>query len=183
GLVNGEVVLGPALAHRLGLHAGDTIAFETRQGTQPLRIVGVTSEYTGGGMAVYLEWHTAQRLLDLKGVHAILVTAQRGIAPALGDRLRAFCSERGLLFQSNDDVHRHFHQQLEGMQGFIWVLISLVFVVASLGVVNTLTMNVLEQTRELGVLRAIGMKRLQVGKLIMAQALALGIISLLPGVL
>jgi putative ABC transport system permease protein len=44
-------------------------------------------------------------------------------------------------------------------------------------------MNVLEQTRELGVLRAIGLKRGQVGKLVLSQALAVGVISLLPGVL
>ena len=44
-------------------------------------------------------------------------------------------------------------------------------------------MNVLEQTRELGVLRAIGMKRSQVGKMILSQAFALGVISLLPGTL
>jgi len=46
-----------------------------------------------------------------------------------------------------------------------------------------LTMNVLEQTRELGVLRAIGMKRRQIAKMILAQALALAIISLIPGTL
>ncbi len=37
------------------------------------------------------------------------------------------------------------------------LLIALVFVVASLGVINTLTMNVLEQTREIGLLRAVAM--------------------------
>src|SRR5207247_1325131 len=46
-----------------------------------------------------------------------------------------------------------------------------------------LTMNVLEQTRELGILRAIGMRRRQVHKLILAQALLLAGISLVPGTL
>jgi putative ABC transport system permease protein len=57
----------------------------------------------------------------------------------------------------------------------------LLLVVASLGVVNTLAVNVLEQTRELGVLRALGMKRVQVARLIVSQALAMGLIGLLPG--
>jgi putative ABC transport system permease protein len=65
--------------------------------------------------------------------------------------------------------------------GLVWALLVLVFVVASLAVVNTLTMNVLEQTRELGVLRAVGLKRGQLRKLVLAQALALGLISLVPG--
>jgi putative ABC transport system permease protein len=42
-------------------------------------------------------------------------------------------------------------------------------------------MNVMEQTRELGVLRAIGLKRSQLGKLILAQALAMGLLSIVPG--
>src|SRR5262249_53092729 len=46
----------------------------------------------------------------------------------------------------------------------------------------TLTMNVQEQTRELGVLRAIGMRRGQVAKMVVAQAITLGVLSLLLGV-
>jgi putative ABC transport system permease protein len=57
-----------------------------------------------------------------------------------------------------------------------------VFLVASLGSVNTLTMNVLEQTRELGVLRAIAMTRRQVGRLVRTQAFALGLMGLIPGI-
>ena len=64
----------------------------------------------------------------------------------------------------------------------MWMLIALLFVVASLGIVNTLTMNIHEQTRELGVLRAIGMRRAQVRRGVVAQALALGVLSVLPGV-
>src|SRR5207245_4043861 len=43
-------------------------------------------------------------------------------------------------------------------------------------------MNVLEQTRELGVLRAIAFTRGQVRKMVLSQALALGVISLVPGI-
>ena len=71
---------------------------------------------------------------------------------------------------------------LEGVEGSIWVMITLFFLVASLGIVNTLTMNINEQTREMGVLRAIGVRRIEVGKMVLAQALIIGIVSVLPGV-
>ncbi len=183
GLLQGEVVLGTALAQRLGLRVGDEVTLQTRHGPQALRIAGTASEYTGGGMALYMDWDAAKRSFDLGGVHTLLVTARTGAATDLAARLQAFCEERGLLFQSNADVRRFFDSQIEGFLGFVWILLALVFVVASLGIVNTLTMNVLEQTRELGILRALGMKRRQVGKLILAQALALTVISLVPGVL
>jgi putative ABC transport system permease protein len=183
GLKQGDVVLGTAVGHRLGVGIGDTVSLDTRQGSTKLNVIGTASEYTGGGMALYMDWHVAQKLFEINGVHAILVNANKGAKDNLKAALTSFCDQRGLLLQSNDEVHRTLGKQLEGFLGFLWVLLSLVFVVASLGVVNTLTMNVLEQTREFGVLRAIGMKRMQVAKLIVTQALALGVISLLPGVL
>ena len=49
--------------------------------------------------------------------------------------------------------------------------------------VNTLTMNVLEQTRELSVMRATGMMRRQVVKTVMAQAIYLGVVGIALGAL
>jgi putative ABC transport system permease protein len=182
GLLQGEAVLGTPLAKRLGLGAGDTITVETRQGPRALRVVGTATEYTGGGMALYLEWDLAKRLFQQQGAHAFNITARRGEAARLEEPLKAYCERHNYLFQSKADLRAMFDQQSAGFLGFLWALVALVFVVASLGIVNTLTMNVLEQTRELGALRAIGMKRGQVRKMVLAQAVALGLISLLPGV-
>jgi putative ABC transport system permease protein len=57
----------------------------------------------------------------------------------------------------------------------------LTFAVASLGVVNTLTMNVIEQSRDLSLLRAIGMTSSQTRRLVLGQAGLLGQVSLIPG--
>ena len=183
GLVDGGVVAGTAAARALNLKVGEEIPIATRLGIRNFPIVGTASEYTGGGMAVYIDRRVAQPLFNLQGVHALLLTAKDGERGELESRLRPLVEQHGLLLQSNEDVHNTLGQQLRGFLGFLWVLLSLVFVVAALGVVNTLTMNVLEQTREFGLLRAIGMKRRQMAKLIISQALALGIISLIPGVL
>jgi putative ABC transport system permease protein len=181
GLAQGEVVLGTTLAKRMSLGVGDDITVQTRHGPQALRVAGTVSEYIGGGLALYMDWTTATRLFEVPGVHTYLVNARPGASAGLGARLRDFCAERGYQFQSITEVRETFDKQMEGFLGSVWVLLSLVFVVASLGIVNTLTMNVLEQTRELGVLRAIGMRRFQVAKMIISQALALSVISLIPG--
>src|SRR5205085_3466401 len=85
--------------------------------------------------------------------------------------------------QSNAELRAGVDKIIDGVVGFLWVLIGLVFVVASLGIVNTLTMNVHEQTRELGVLRAIGMRRGQVWKMVVSQAITLGLLSVLLGLI
>ena len=72
---------------------------------------------------------------------------------------------------------------MSGVVGTLWGLIALGFVIASFGIVNTLTMNVLEQTREIGILRAIAMKRRQISRMIFSQAMVVGVVSLIPGIL
>jgi putative ABC transport system permease protein len=181
GLRAGEVVLATGLAQQLKLHAGDLLTLQTPHGPKQLRIAGTATEYAAGGSAVHIEWHTAKRLLGLPGVHVFLVSARAGEAAALAPILRQFCERHHLLLQSNAE----FAAMIDGLQarasGLLWALMALVFVLASLGIVNTLTMNVQEQTRELGVLRALGMKRGQVRRLVLTQAGLLGVIGLIPG--
>ena len=57
------------------------------------------------------------------------------------------------------------------------------FVIGGVAVGNTLSMSVLEQTRELGLLRIIGMTRRQVRKLVLWESLLLGILGTLLGTL
>jgi putative ABC transport system permease protein len=182
GLAEGGVVIGLGLSQSLRRGAGDRVTVQTPHGPQALQVVGIVNEYTVGGMALYVQWDRAKRLLDFRGAHAFEVAARPGQAERLGDALRRFCAAEGLMLQTNRELRRIIDEAMHGVARFLWVVIALILVVASLGVVNTLTMNVLEQTRELGVLRAIGMKRGQLGRLIVAQALAVGVLSLFPGV-
>src|SRR5262249_28603164 len=145
GLLRGEAVLGSLLAQRLGLRVGDRIPLETRHGPRSLRGAGLATEYTRGGLAPYLEWGAALQLFDVRGAHTLLVTARPGQAAGLGPVLSAFCAERHYLFQSNAELREQFYRQMGDFQGLVWALVALVFVVAALGVANTLTMNVLEQ--------------------------------------
>ncbi len=183
GLLAGEVVLGSGLAQRLGLHRGDVLKLTTIQGVRELRIAGTAVEYAGGGLALYLEWETARKLLDLPGVHVFLASNRTGDVSSLASNLRDFCERHHLLLQSNADLRSLIEAMLSRVSGALWGLMVLAFAVASLGIVNTLTMNVHDQTREFGVLRALGLKRGQVGKVIIAQAVVLAGISLLPGAL
>jgi len=48
--------------------------------------------------------------------------------------------------------------------------------------INTLAMNILEQTREIGMLRVVAMTRKQIRRMILAQALIMAFIGILPGV-
>jgi putative ABC transport system permease protein len=182
GLHAGEVVLGTGLALRLGLNRGGMLKLTTTQGVRQLRVAGTAVEYAGGGLALYLEWETARKLLDLPGVHVFLVSNRTGPG-SLASNLHDFCERHHLLLQSNADLRSLIEGMLSRVSGALWGLMALAFAVASLGIVNTLTMNVHDQTREFGVLRALGLKRGQVCKVVVIQAVLLASLSLLPGAL
>jgi len=183
GLFAGEVIIGTVLAHRTGLGLGDQITLETRAGAQQLRIAGTTTEYTVGGMTLYMERSAAKRLLAVEGVDAFLIEADPGKLVSVEASLRALCEEHGLLLESFADLSAKIEGMMAGVLGSLWVLLALGFLVAAFGIANTLTMNVLEQTREIGLLRSIGMTREQIRKMILAQAAILGVVGLGPGVL
>jgi putative ABC transport system permease protein len=183
GLQAGEVVLGVGLARTLGLHRGDVLKLTTDQGEKELRIAGSAVEYAGGGQALYLEWETARRLLEVPGVHVFLVTKSNGSSSSLEASLHNLCERHHLLLQCNSDLRKSIEGMLGSVGGALWGLMALAFAVASLGVVNTLTMNVLDQTRDFGILRALGLQRRQVAKVIRTQAVLLSLISTIPGAL
>ena len=74
-------------------------------------------------------------------------------------------------------------QMMGGVIGGLWAILALGFVVAAFGIANTLTMNVLEQTRELALLRVVAMTRRQVRRLVLLQAGIIGLIGLGLGII
>jgi putative ABC transport system permease protein len=87
------------------------------------------------------------------------------------------------MFQSYSDLVSIIKGTRDGVTGGLWAVLALCFVIAAFGLVNTLAMNILEQTREIGMLRVVAMTRNQVRKMIVSQALIIGLIGLVPGAL
>ncbi|XZE21328.1 FtsX-like permease family protein [Pirellulaceae bacterium SH449] len=183
GIKTGGTVLGSVLSQRMGLHVGDTIPLETLAGVKDIPIVGVTNEYIAGGLTMYLEEQTAKELLDAQGLDAIVVRADPSQHAQLEKKLRQLCEENALMFQSYSDLVAIIKGTRDGVTGGLWAVLALCFVIAAFGLVNTLAMNILEQTREIGMLRVVAMTRNQVRKMIVSQALIIGLIGLIPGAL
>jgi putative ABC transport system permease protein len=85
--------------------------------------------------------------------------------------------------QSFQDLRRQFDRLINGIVSSLFVLMGIGYIVGGLGVSNTLAMSVLEQTREIGLLRIIGMTRKQVRRLILVEGMMIGAIGALLGTL
>lgn len=63
------------------------------------------------------------------------------------------------------------------MQGYAWGIAAVAIIVGGLGMMNAMVMSVLERTREIGTLRALGWRRGQIVRMIMGEALLLSLLG------
>ena len=182
-LLRGEVVVGTVLALRTGLKVGDNIPIDTRQGPQMFRIAGLANDYLVGGLGVYMARPAAKQWLGVEGVDGYIVRANPQALAQVQSDLQKLCDAHGVLLHSFAEITQLIDGMMVEIDACLWGILVLGFVVAGFGVFNTLTMNVLEQTRELGLLRVVAMTRRQVRTTILSQAVILGGAGLGPGVI
>jgi putative ABC transport system permease protein len=180
-LLAGEVVIGTVLAQKTGLKLGDQISIDTRKGLQPFCIAGLANEYLVGGLAVHMDRQAARQWLEVDGVDGYIIRANPANLAGAQAALQNICDKHGVLLHSFADISRFIDEMMVEINACLGGILVLGFVVAAFGVVNTLTMNVLEQTREIGLLRVIAMTRRQVRKTILSQATILGVAGLGAG--
>jgi putative ABC transport system permease protein len=171
---------GPAQAR--GLEIGDElpVAF-ARTGTKDLRIVGIyTDNRLLGDYTVSLEEYEANVAEQLD----YLVFVRRADGVSL-EQARAALEEVVGEFPNveiNDQAQFKEEQDrlIDQVFGIVLVLLVLSVIISAFGIANTLALSIYERIRELGLLRAVGMQRTQIGWMIVIEAV---IVSLLGAVL
>ncbi len=182
GLQRGDIVIGSVLAERAKLKLDDELSLETQSGTVSLKIVGIANDYVAAGLTVYMNRKQAEELLKIEGNDAIIVDTQLGKTAIVETALRSICDTEGLILQSQNELLRIIRDKVDRTVSGLWGLLALGSLIAAFGLVNTLSMNILEQTAEIGMLRVVAMTRSQVRKTVFSQALLMGLIGLIPGV-
>ena len=123
-----------------------------------------------GGEIMFIARTTAEKLFDIHGVNTIMVMARPDSLGAVHDALAQIARRHQLMLHSFADLSRMLDRMMGGVIGGLWAILALGFVVAAFGIANTLTMSVLEQTRELALLRVVAMTRRQVRRFVLSQA-------------
>ena len=180
-LARGEAAAGTVLALRAGVKAGDEVVVEVFGRATTVRIAALVVDYTSGGASLHLRRDAARRLFGMEAADLLLVTAAPGRAPSLREPLERIAREHSMFLRSFGDLRRYIDAIVSGVVGSLWSMLGLGFVVGSLGVANTVTMNVLEKKRSLGLLRAVGMRRGQVVRMVVLESVLLGVAGGLIG--
>lgn len=183
-LASGEIALGEVLAKKMQLNPGDMLRLELQGRVFERRVAATVNDYMQGGRCVYLDQQQAAELMTLGPPHFLIIEAAADASlPQLTERLEKLVAQDGIVVQSFAEMRSQLDALINGIVFALWGLLAIGFVVGGVAVGNTLTLNVLEQTRELGLLRIIGLTPAQTRWLVLCESLLLGMMGALLGTL
>jgi putative ABC transport system permease protein len=181
----GVTIVPRSLAERANLAVGGTVTLALGGGEQlDLRIVGIADRTLpgGAGEAILVGWGDATDKLGVAGADVFAIRYKPGreadARPLLEQAARAAALEPNPL----DSVAGAVDAALGRVFGLFDALAIVAVIVAALGIVNTLSMNVLERVREIGVLRAAGMTTRQVRRTVVVEAGIVGVVGTILGI-
>ncbi len=176
------LLLGSAAAESLHKEVGDTL----RLGDSTFRVVGIyeTGEaFEEGGSVLRLE--DAQDLLGMQHQVSAFYIKVRNAAqdPSRLERLRTRIERR------YPNLSLSTTQEMAGRTGMadsitamVWGVVGLAIVIGSISMMNAQLMSVMERTREIGVLRAVGWSGWRVMRMILGESILVGLIGGAVGV-
>ena len=181
-LVDATVLLSESWAVDEGHAVGDTIEVEGPAGSPELRVVGL---YDDTPLIPFPILTTLQTLEDL-GYPAqdnTLIIDTDG-SPGVEERLEEVVKDEPIV--TVKDQQEYAEEQRAPIDQFvliIYALLGLALVIAVLGIVNTLALSVIERTREVGLLRAIGVSQRQLRLMITLESVVISMLGTVLGVL
>jgi putative ABC transport system permease protein len=180
-LAQGEMLIDSTTAQNKHLAVGDTVpARFALTGPTTLRIGGIYQANSLIGSyvvssAFFLSHYPAQPpaglLLRTNGSTAVDNAVTNALAPFPNVQV-----------QTRAQYEQAQVSSINQILGLVYVLLALAVLIALIGIVNTLMLSVFERTREIGLLRAVGMRRRQVRTMIRSEAVILAIFGAIIGI-
>jgi putative ABC transport system permease protein len=181
----GAVYVGADEANKFDLAVGDFVTLETRRGRREFEIAAIVLEFGAGETISFTgSMADARRYFGVNDVNTFSVNLQEGVeVTAVAEIIENQLGRGQNLSVEGKEAFEEKIRTLSAEAFSLFDVLGMIgLVVAALGVVNTMLMNVLERTRELGGLRSLGMSRSQVRRMILAEATTIGFIGAVFGV-
>lgn len=180
-----QMVVDRVVADQQGITVGSTVDFvslKTVKGS--FEVVAISEEDT-----LLPDWTVTTAALDrLSGLPADQLVAVKVADDQSPDEVRVQIealtdSYPAMTVQDRDEYAGAVGEQIDSLLNMIYGLLTISIVIALVGIANTLSLSIHERTRELGLVRAVGMSRRQLRSLVRWEAVIVAVIGTTTGLL
>jgi putative ABC transport system permease protein len=180
------IILNGIFTGRNNVQAGDTVTLETPEGDRDYRVVAIGTDYLNAKAATGFI-SQANLAADFHETSDVLLMANKSL-DANAATVRAALDrvvERYPAFTLFETTEWRASQTgtFEGVIGALYFLMVALAIPSLIALINTLAINVIERTREIGMIRAVGGTRRQVRRMILAESLLLAGLGIAFGIL
>ncbi|MDA3958752.1 FtsX-like permease family protein [Oceanispirochaeta sp.] len=186
------LLMGQWLARDMGADVGYEVTIVTRTidgyyQTMDLTIVGILESENPivNRYGMYVPLDTARYALDMDDrATGVYISLPRGEEETIAlKKLAPLAAEKGLSLVDWRVMGADFVALAEAKKSGSSVVLYLVFLIAAVGISNTILMSIFERVRELGMMRALGMKDRSIRILFLMEAAGIGLMGSIGGVI
>jgi putative ABC transport system permease protein len=180
-LAQGELLIDSTTAKSKHLSVGDTVPVTFAQtGSSTLRIGGIYQANALIGSYLVSAGFFLPHFSNQPPAALLLGTDGSGTVD--NNVTNALAAYPNAQVQTRAQFEQTQTASVNQLLGLVYALLALAVLIALIGIVNTLMLSVFERTREIGLLRAVGMKRRQVRTMIRSEAVILAIFGAITGI-
>ena len=183
-LSQGKIAVQKSAAATHHWSVGDAVDLSSPLGTTTATI-GAIVDTRVIGVPIIMSDQSAARIVPAaqRTINAVLITATHGTQPAAlrADLTSVAAPYVVLSVQDRADFAKSLADQVNQVLVILYALLGLSIVIAILGIVNTLALSVIERTREIGLMRAVGLGRLQLAGILTIESVLTAVFGTIVG--
>ncbi len=173
------IAVNEALASQEHIKPGDTVQIPTPEGMVEFKVAVINVDYSSDSGSMLMDMNTYHRYWKeyLADSFSIRVVNKNDVEEVRDAIVARFGKDRKLFVLPAREFKDEIRKVID--QGFAinQAINAITLLIASLGIIVTLLASVLERTREIGILRSIGMLRRQVSRVVVIESTLLGLIG------
>lgn len=177
------IAVNESFAESNDLAVGDTVELGFPAGPVSSEVTGIFADsYTVGVAMIPFSTVEAAGLQRMDSAIGVNITADADPAAVADDLREAIAGFPMVAVQDKLEFAEGQRAQVNQFLFLIYALLGLAIVIAVLGIINTLALSVIERTREVGLLRAMGMTRKQLRRMVRLESIAIATLGALLGI-